>query len=123
MSDENLEKLVSEYAELAKDKNIDTAALLENALMQEDQNRISSTMKRWAYLISISVPLSGFVFAIMFFFGDKSDGKKTAYVCIILTVVSLVIETVMFKGFFNSAGVTPQQIEQIKPSDIHQLTQ
>ncbi len=123
MSDEKLENIVSEYAELAKDKNIDTAALLMNALQQEDQNRLSTKTKRIAYLVSIAIPPSGFLFALAFYFSDKSDGKTTAYACIILTVISLVISIILFKTMFNSAGVTPAQLQEIKPADIYQLTQ
>ncbi len=123
MSDEKLESLVSDYAELAKDKNIDTAALLENALTQDYENRVSTKAKRWAYLISIGIPLSGFLFGIYYYASDKSDGKQTAYVCMAITVISLIFTIIMGKALLGGAGVTPQQIQQIKPSDIQQLTQ
>lgn len=123
MSDEKLEELVNEYADLAKDKNIDASALLINALEQEDQNMVSSKSKRWAYLISLGFPPIGIAFGLYYYFNDYSDGKKVAYMCVGLTLFSLIFTIILFAGLFNSAGVSPQQIEKIKPADIYQLSQ
>jgi hypothetical protein len=124
MPDEKLENLVSEYAKLAKeDKNIDTAALLMNALQQADENHISQSKKRWAYLVCLGLPPVGYLFALSFYFSDKTDGKQTAYICIALTTISLLFTIILFKSFFSSAGVSPEQIQQIKLQDIQQLTQ
>jgi hypothetical protein len=121
MSDEKLEQIVAEYADLAKDKNIDASALLINALEQEDVNKISTSTKRWAYLISIGVPPLGLLFAAWFYFGDKSDGKSTAIACTILTIVSGIISLLLIKAIFSGSGVSPEQIQQIKPTDIYEL--
>lgn len=123
MSEQKLEELVNEYATLAKDDNIDTSALLMNALEQEDQNRISTKTKRWAYLISIGVPPLGLLFAAMFYFGDKSDGKSTAIACVVLTAVSCLITYVIFQSILSGSGTTVEQIQQIQPTDIYQLSQ
>lgn len=123
MSDQKLEELVNEYATLAKDENIDASALLMSALEQEDQNRISPKMKRWAYLISIGVPPLGLLFAAMFYFGDKSDGKSTAIVCVVLTAISCLATFVIFKSVLSGSGSSVQQIQQIKPADIYELSQ
>ncbi|HEX3095585.1 MAG TPA: hypothetical protein VHQ20_00515 [Patescibacteria group bacterium] len=123
MADEKLESLVNEYAELAKDKNIDAAALLGNALLQDQENKTSTKVKRWAYLISISVPPSGILIGLYFYFSDKSDGKQTAYVCIGVTLFSLLLSYFIFKAVISGSGASVQQIEQIKPSDIYQLSQ
>jgi hypothetical protein len=79
MSDQKLEEIVSEYAELAKDKNIDVAALMANALQQEDTNKLSGKAKKWGYLVSLGVPPFGLGFAAWFFFSDKCDGKRRLY--------------------------------------------
>lgn len=123
MSEQKLEELVNEYATLAKDDNIDTSALLMSALEQEDQNRISPKMKRWAYLISIGIPPLGLLFAAMFYFGDKSDGKSTAIVCVVLTAISCLVTFVIFKSVLSGSGSSVQQIQQIKPADIYELSQ
>lgn len=122
MSDQKLEELVNEYAELAKDDKIDTSALLINALEQEDSNKISHSTKRWAYLISIGAPPLGLLFAVWFYFGDKSDGKSTAMACLILTAISSVIGFILIKSMLSGSGVTTQQLQQIKPKDVYDLT-
>ena len=123
MADEKLEQIVSEYAELAKDKNIDASALLINALEQRNDNRIPTNTKRWAYLISIGLPPLGLLFAAWFYFGDKDDGKTAAIACIILTVVSSIVGILLIKAILSGSGVTPQQLQEIKPTDVYELTQ
>lgn len=122
MSDEKLEQIVTEYAALAKDENIDTSALLINALEQQEQNRLSSSTKRWAYLISIGVPPLGLIFAAWFYFGDKDDGQTAAIACLILTIFSSIVTFVIIKSIFSGAGVSSEQLQQIKPADIYELT-
>lgn len=123
MSDEKLEQIVSEYAELAKDKNIDASALLINALEQQDKNTIPQRTKRWAYLVSIGLPPFGLLFAAWFYFGNKDDGRTAAIACIVLTIMSAFIGYILLKATLSGSGVTPAQIQQIKPADIYQLTE
>ncbi len=123
MSDEKLQEIVSEYADLAKDKNIDVATLMVNALQQEDANMINSKTKRWAYLISLGVPPFGLLFAVYFYFSDKSDGKSAALICLLLTIFTIVISVISLKMIFSGSGASVEQIQQIKPADIYQLTQ
>jgi hypothetical protein len=123
-SEEKLAAQVNEIQALAKEnKNIDTAALLLSALDSHSSNLVPAKQKRWAYLISIAVPPFGLLFALKYFFSDEDDARHTAYACMVLTVVSVLIVYFFSKSLFSTAGVTPQQIEQIKPSDIYQLTQ
>ncbi len=123
MSDEKLETITKEYADLAKDKNIDVASLMLNALSQEDDNKVAPSTRRWAYLISIGLPPVGYAFALYFLLSSKSDAKTTAYWCVGLTTVSLFGSILLFKAIFSGAGVDPAQIQTIKPNDIYQLTQ
>lgn len=119
-----LEQKVADYAELARDnKEVDVAALMINALQTEDQNMLSSKAKHWGYLISIGAPPLGLLYAIWFYFSDKSDGKRAAWMCVILTAISIAAFFLMMKVFFSSAGVSVNQIQQIKPADIYQLSQ
>ncbi len=123
MSDQKLDEIVTEYADLAKDKNIDVATLMMNALQQEDANKLSAKSKRWAYLISLGLPPFGLGFALWFYFSDKSDGKSTAIICVILTAVSIIGSIIFFNLVFSGSGASVEQIQQIKPADIYELTQ
>lgn len=124
MSDQKLEELATEYAELAKNKNIDAATLMISALQQQDQNRLSAKSRRWAYLASLAFPPIGYLIALYFFFvKDESDAKTTAYWCVALTTISLVLSIVFFNAILSSSGVSVEQIQQINPADIYQLTE
>ncbi len=124
MSDQKLEELATEYAELAKDKNIDAATLMISALQQQDQNRLSAKSRRWAYLASLAVPPVGYLLALYYYFlKDESDAKYTAYWCVALTTISLVLSVIFFNAVLSGAGVSVEQIQQINPSDIYELTE
>lgn len=123
MSDEKLQEIVTEYADLAKDKNIDVATLMINALQQEDANKISSRTKKWAYILSLSLPPIGLAFALWFWMGDKTDKKNAAYICIALTAVTIIATIIFFNVILSSSGTSIDQINQIKPADIYQLSQ
>lgn len=123
MSDQKLDEIVTEYADLAKDKNIDVATLMMNALQQEDANKLSAKSKRWAYLISLGLPPFGLGFALWFYFSDKSDGKSTAIVCVLLTIFSIIGSIIFINMLFSGTGASVEQIQQIKPADIYELTQ
>jgi hypothetical protein len=123
-SEHKLEQQVSEIAELAKEnKQVDVAALMLNALQNHTSNLVPSNQKRSAYFVSIGLPPFGLLYAAKFYFSDYDDGQETAYVCMTLTVVTLGLVFLFGKIFFASSGVSVQQIEQIKPSDVMQLTQ
>ncbi len=124
MSDQKLEELATEYAELAKDKNIDAATLMISALQQQDQNRLSAKSRRIAYLVSLALPPVGYVLALYYFFvKDEVDAKSTAYWCAALTTISLVLSVVFFNAVLSGAGVSVEQIQQINPADIYELTE
>lgn len=124
MESDRLEQKVKDYVEVAKDnKNVDVAALMLNALETQNQNALSDRSKKWGYLISLGAPPLGLLFAAWFYFSDKDDGKNAAYACIALTVVSIGLFILIGKLFFSSAGVSVQQVQQIKPADIQQLVQ
>lgn len=124
MSDKQLEQLAAEYADLAKnDKNVDAAALMINALQQQDQNKLSPKAKKWAYLLSLGVPPLGFAFAIYYFTKSETDAKSAAIICAVLTTISLAFSIIFFQTVLHSTGVSVEQIQQINPQDIYQLTQ
>jgi hypothetical protein len=123
MSDEKLEAITKEYAELAKDKNIDVSSLMVNALSQGDDDRVATSTRRWAYLVSIGLPPLGYAFALWFLLSSKSDAKTVAYWCVGLTTVSLFGSILLLKAMFSGAGIDPAEIQNINPNDVYQLTQ
>ncbi|MEZ4180691.1 MAG: hypothetical protein R3B41_04270 [Candidatus Doudnabacteria bacterium] len=120
MNEQDLEKQIGQYAELAKDKNIDAAILVINSL-QQTSDQISGRQKRWAYLSSLGFPPVGFLWAGWFMLGDKSDKKSTAIICLVLTIISGIIFLLFTQALFTSSGVSPEQIQTINPQDIKQL--
>jgi hypothetical protein len=123
MTDSKLEQQVEQYSKLAKDKNVDVAALMLNALQNDQNNLIKPSTKRWAYLISLGVPPLGLLFALYFYASNYDDGKAAATMCLILTAISIVGGIIFLKVFFSTSGTSLQQIQQIKPQDIQQLTE
>ncbi len=121
-TDKQLEQRFTELQKVAaENKNVDIASLMLHSLDQSNQHIIPIKQKRWAYTISLGLPPLGLFFAARYYFGSEDDGKQTAYMCILLTVASIVIAGIMIGSVFSTAGVSPKQIEQIKPADILQL--
>ncbi len=124
MDEKKLSNLVGEYQELIKeDKNINVAALMENALANANSNSLSSGIKRWSYMLSLFAPPLGYLIAVWLYFKSEDDAKRVALYCIIFTTISMLGTYLLFKALLSGAGVSPQQIEQIKPQDVLQLTQ
>jgi hypothetical protein len=122
--DQDLAKKIETYQQLGKENpNVDVSMLMLNALTNEKQNMVSAKAKKWAYLFSIGVPPFGLLVALYYYMRDEDDAKQVAWVCIWLTIASLLLYWLSYKLFFSSTNVTPQQIEQIKPSDIQQILQ
>lgn len=121
---QKLERQFQDYQNLAKEnKNIDVASLMLNAIQNQNQNVVSSKTKKWAYLISVGLPPFGLLFALKFYFSEEDDAKNVAYMCIVLTIVSVLLFYFLMKVVLSGSGTSLQQIQQIKPSDIQQLTQ
>ncbi len=122
--DKKLETEINEYQQVAKENpNVDVGMLMMNALQNQNQNQVSAKAKHWAYLISIGVPPVGLLFALNYYLGDKDDGKEVAWICVILTVASLVLFLVFGKLLLSGSGTSVEQIQKIKPSDIYQMGQ
>ena len=116
---DRLEQEVSEYAKLAKENsNIDVSSLMLNALNKK-QNTVSTKMKWWIYMLAVSVPMLGFVFAAYYyFFNDKDDAQQVANICVFLSVLCVGIFWITGKLLLSSSGTSMQQIEQINPQMI-----
>lgn len=124
MADQKLDEIVKEYADLAKeDKNIDAATLMINALQQHDQNRVNPKWKRWAFVISLTIPPVGLIFAAYYFLRTENDARSAGVWCIVLTAISLIATIVFFKIILDGSGASIEQIQQIKPEQIYELTQ
>ena len=119
-ADEELAKKVELYQSLGKENpNVDVSMLMLNALNNQRSNLVSGKAKKWAYLVSISLPPIGLLFALRYYMGDEDDAKEVAWMCVILTGVAIVMFVVGAKLMFSSSGANVQQIEQITPQEIH----
>ena len=124
MNEEKLEKQVEDYSKIAKENpNVDIGLLMASALQNQKSNAVTPKAKRWAYLVSVGLPPFGLLFALRYYFAEQDDAKQVAWVCVILTVVSVFIFWLSAKLFFSGSGASLEQIQQIKPSDIQQLYQ
>ncbi len=123
-SDKKLEEQINEYAALAKENpKIDAAALMVSALQSQRPQSVSPKAKRWAYLISIGIPPLGLLFALNYFMKDDDESKQVAWMCVILTIAAIIMFWLFTKLLFSGSGTSLQQIQQIKPNDIYQLSQ
>lgn len=124
MSDKDLEQKIETYSELGKENpNVNVNLLMMNALQSESHNKASFKSYRMAYIISLGLPPFGFIYAAKYYFSDDEHDKQAAKICVLLTIVSVIVVYIFGKIIFSSSGTSLQQIEQIKPQDIQQLTQ
>lgn len=122
MPKSNLEEQIQEYQKIAKEnKDVDLAVLMANALKQQEENLTPTKQKQWGYLISLLFPPFGLFFAIVFYLNEKTDGKKAALMCVILTIFSILLAWLFIKIVLFGSGADLNQIQQIKPEDIKQL--
>jgi hypothetical protein len=122
--DSKLDKEIKTYIELAqKDKSIDVASLMISALNKGPSNLLSTREKRWAYLISVGVPPFGLIFALKFYFSDTDDGKQSAYICVGLTVASIIFLVIISRLLFAGSGIDTNQVQQLQTKDFQDLLQ
>lgn len=122
--DKDLEKKINLYQSAAKDNpNVDVGMLMLNALQNENQNMVSSKVKKWAYLISLGAPPLGLLFSLKYFFSDETDARDVAWMCVTLTAVSLLVLIIGFKLLLSGSGTSLDQIQKITPAQIQQLGQ
>ena len=125
MDDQNLEKQIAIYQQLAQqNKGIDVTSLMVNALQNQQQNKLTTKEKMRAYFVSISLAPFGLYYVVkFFFFSEKEDAKRAALVCLLLTVFTIVFFSMIMKAILSGSGTNLNQIQQIKPADIYQLYQ
>jgi hypothetical protein len=113
MTEEELANHIKNLQNLKKqDANIDVASLAMSALATQQDSLLSSKEKRWAYIISLSLPPLGLLFALKFYFSGKSDGKSAAYLCIAITAISIVIAFAFMGVLIKSSGLSTEQFQQ-----------
>ena len=120
MNEDQLAKQIKQFQELAKqNKNVDVAALAISALHSHQANVLTSKEKRWAYIIALSAPPFGLFYAAKFYFSEKDDGVDAAFMCVILTFLSIILFVLLikFSGSSNNGITLP------KPSDLQNITQ
>jgi hypothetical protein len=124
--EKQLEEQLNDYIEIAKsDKKVDVAGLAMGALQNMAENRVSSKMRKWAYWISFLFPPFGLIFSIKYyFFSDKSDARRVANMCLIITALTIGLFLLFMWTMFASVGTENlKQIEQINPQDVQDLLQ
>lgn len=122
MDQDKLTKEFETYRKLGeKDKNIDVASLMLNAMDKTHDNLLPIKQKRWAYLVSIGFPPFGLLFALKFYFSGKDDGQENALLCVVLTAVSILLAVITVKLMLSGSGVDTSQIQQLDPKDIQEL--
>ena len=123
-ADKDLEKKIELYQSVAKDSpNVDMGMLMLNALQNEDKNRVSGKWKKWSYVISLTAPPFGLLFALKFFYSSEDDAKDVAWMCVTLTAIGILLFAITMKLLFSSTGANLQQIQQITPQQIQELGQ
>lgn len=124
MSEQELEKEIKTYQEIAKvEPGVDVSMLMMNALKKENESISEGKSYKWAYTISLGLPPFGLLFAIKYLLSGDSQDRTAAYVCILLTIVSIVLTLVFGKLIFSGSGASVDKIQQIKLQDIQQLSQ
>lgn len=125
MSEDQVEKELKMYQELAKkDKSIDVAALMISALEKNrNTNSVPLKQKRLAYIISFAFPPFGLIYAVKFYFSGYDDGKSTALACSAITAVTILMLVIISFIMFSGSGTSLEQFQQIRPEDIKSLVE
>ena len=123
MGDEELTKKIDTYQQLAKENpNVDVNMLMASALIQESQKTRANKSRKWPYLISLGLPPFGLLFALKYYLSGDEDDRTAANICVVLTILSVIVFYLFSKALFSGSGASLEQIQQIKPSDILELT-
>ncbi len=123
-ADKDLAKKIQDYQQVAKENpNVDVGLLMMNALTSEKQNIVSAKAKRRAYGIALAVPPFGLLFTLKYLFSDEDDARQVAWICAILTFVSVLVFWLFGKILLSGSGTSVDQIQKITPKDIQQMYQ
>jgi hypothetical protein len=121
MTDEDLEKQLSQLADLAEtDKEINITELVEKTLAKKytNQSYVPTNQRRWAYILSLVFPPLGLYFAARFFFSDKKDALDNAAACIVLVCISVVIYGLAINAAVKNPIFNPEaELEETIPTE------
>ncbi|TSA45641.1 hypothetical protein D4R52_01975 [bacterium] len=121
--EDKLARQVEEVAKLAKqDKNIDAMAMVEMLMRQHEARYLPVKEKTRAFIFSIVVPPAALYYFFRLYGRDETDARQTAWVCLILGIVSIWLMWWFGSVFLNSSQQL-QEIKNITPDQINQLTQ
>ncbi len=124
MDERELAQTFEVFQEAAKEnKNVDVAALMLGAMHHAEENRLSNKQRNSAYLVSLLFPPLGLFFALYYMFSDKSDAKRVALICVIITAVVVVITIFAFQSILSGAGVSSGDLSKIKIQDVTNILQ
>jgi|SRR3989344_5825446 len=105
----------------AENKSIDVAALALNTLSNRQSNLLPAGLRRLSYFISLAFPPFGLGFAVWFLIRREDDAKKTAIICAVLTIVSILLTILIFNTLFKASGLTPGQVKNIDLQEYQDL--
>lgn len=112
MNEQQLSDQIKMYSDLKKqNKDIDVAALALSAFQAHASNLLTPKEKRIAYLVSLSLPPLGLLYALKFWTSGKEDGKTAAYMCIGLTAASIVVGFVFLNVLISGSGLSVGQFQ------------
>ena len=87
---------------------------------------VDGKKKNRAYLVSVCLPPFGLFYAARYYFSGKSDGKRVALICVILTVMSLLLTWgigEMLMSSVSTSGLDLKQLQSLNPNDLKALLQ
>lgn len=122
-NEEKISEQLNKFQDLAnKDLAIDLASLALDEL-NKPQNLVSPTVKRWAYALSVLFPPFGLLIALYFFLRGEEDSNAVAWICIVLTALTLLLFWLFVSLMMSGTGVSVEEVQQIDPEEIRELLQ
>lgn len=122
----NEEKIAAEIAEIQKlareNKEIDANALIANVMAryQNNSGQMPAGQKMRAYLVSLLLPPFGMYYVVKFLMQDDEAAKRVAWICLAITVGSVLATWWMAQTIFSSLG---GQLQSVSPSQLQELVQ
>ncbi|MDP3740982.1 MAG: hypothetical protein Q8R08_01485 [bacterium] len=119
----NEEKITAEIAEIQKlakeNKDIDANALIANimARYQNTAEQLGAAQKTKSYLVSLLLPPFGIYYVIKFFIQGGTDARRVAWICLAITVLSILVTWSLSKtilsSFADTGIITPGQLQEL----------
>lgn len=120
----NEEKISAEIAEIQKlakeNKEIDADALIANILARhQNREQLPQSQRLKSYLVSLFLPPFGLYYVIKFLIRGEPSARRTAWICLAITIVSILVTWSLAKTVFSSLG----QLQGIAPGQLQELIQ